>query len=218
MTSKDSTTKKIAKSTATVGGALAVAFVPQYCSADIVTVGGDGGTGSVTLVEGVRSTLGGVLGGIGVSYYTDGVSYGYLTGGRLDRLFPAERSSQSTLGEVAGAVWTFLYESDSRENSLLNSTDNWVPGHFEVNGVNDGNPIWGWLQVGLGDASAPSVEIISFTYDNEATDTTAFAKPIGGFSVATATVPEPSSLSLLALLAMGAGAMGRYRKESAVAA
>ena len=216
MTSKDSTTKKIAKSTATVGGALAVAFVPQYCSADIVTVGGDGGTGSVTLVDGVRSNLGGVLGGNGLSFYTIGGSYGYLSGAGA-RLFPAERSSQSVLADVNGGIWTFLVSSDANEGALFNSTDNWVPGTFQVNGVNGGNPIWGWLHVGLGSASAPSPEIISFTYDNEATDTTAFAKPIGGFSVATA-VPEPSSLSLLALLAMGAGAMGRYRKESAVAA
>ena len=217
MTSKDSTTKRIGKSALTAGGALAVAFVPQYCSADIVTVGGDGGTGSVTLVDGVRSNLGGVLGGAGLSFYTSGGSYGYLSGSR-DLLFPAERSSQSALGEVDGGIWTFLAESVANEGALLNSTDNWIPGQFQVNGINGGSPIWGWLQVGLGSASAPSVEIISFTYDNEATDTTAFAKPIGGFSVATATVPEPSSLSLLALLAMGAGAMGRYRKESAVAA
>ena len=216
MTSKDSTAKRIGKSALTAGGALAVAFVPQYCSADIVTVGGDGGIGSSnTFTEDGETNLGGVLlDNLSITF--DGTT-NYVNGVGL---FPAVRSSVSTSGFVDNTrgAWTFSSDSQAQDGAVLNSNDNWVPGFFSVDGVNGGENIWGWLQVGLGSGPEASVTFISFTYDDEATDTTAFAKPIGGFSVATAAVPEPSSLSLLALLAMGAGAMGRYRKESAVAA
>ena len=214
MTSKDSTTKRIGKIALTAGGALAVAFVPQYCSADVVTVGGDGDTGSVTLTPGAVNNLGGVLAdGL---FFQRFASTAYIGAGYNSRVFDAVRSSLTTSGEAEGVRWEFGYDGNANEGAVLNSTDNWVPGLFQVNGVNNESPIWGWLHVGL-DSIGENPEVISFTYDNTATDTTAFAKPIGGFSVATA-VPEPSSLSLLALLAMGAGAMGRYRKESAVAA
>ena len=61
LSSTKSISTKTIKGTAVVGGALAAAFVPQYADAAIVTVGGDGGTGTVTLSNGESTNLGGVL-------------------------------------------------------------------------------------------------------------------------------------------------------------
>ena len=214
MNSKESLAAKTAKYGAAVGGALTATFVPQFCDADIVTVGGDGGTGSVTLSDRETTDLGGVL-VQGFAYFGDTESAGLGAFGS-ERLFSAVRSSVATSGSVAGENWTFYSSGDgATAGAVFSSDDNWVPGHFSVNGVNDGNLIWGWLQVELGsspESFAP--RIISFTYDDAATDTTAFEKPIGGFTVGATAVPEPSGFAFLALLAAGAGGIRRYRQAA----
>ena len=238
MSIKNSTTSKTIKSTAAVGSALAVAFVPQYADASVFTVGGDGGTGSVTLSNGGDTTnLGGVLvNSLTLTSFASTFSssfsfpsspsqnfsiYSFFRSAAIfgvDSLRPAARSSVSTLGESGGGFFSFfrstLYNPvGAYNNVLLGSSDNWVPGTFQVNGVNGGNPIFGWLQIELG--SSPGnfdPTIISFTYDDEATDTTPFAKPIGGFSVDGTAIPEPTSLPALTLLALGAGGLRRHRK------
>ena len=213
MTSKKSPVTKAAKRTAAVGSAIAAAFVPQVCDAAIVTVGGDGGTGSVTLSNlGDTTNLGNVLAS-SLSYFNFGYgsAYAYLRGGKaLGR--QAVRSNVSSLGAVGGRNWRFASSGVADGNAVLGSDDNWLPGHFAVNGVNGGADIYGWLQLSLGATAPHSIEIISFTYDDAATDTTAFAKPVGGFS-ATA-VPEPSGFACLALLATGAGGLSWYRRRN----
>jgi len=233
MSTKKSTSSKAIKSTAAVGSALAVAFMPQYADASVFTVGGDGGTGSVTLSnDGDSTDLGGVLLN-SLFFDTSSLSSSFVSTyfsissfntnrtaallfsfapGALGELASAVRSSVSTSGNGSplGPIWTF-YQSSAVNGAVLGSSDNWVPGLFSVNGVNDGNEIFGWLHVELGSSFGNfDPTIISFTYDDEATDTTPFAKPVGGFSVSA--IPEPSSLSLLALLALGAGGLRRHRK------
>ena len=73
--------------------------------------------------------------------------------------------------------------------------------------------IYGWLQVEFGASDGNyDPRLISFTYDNAATGTTPFIKPIGGF-----VVPEPSSAALLALGAAGVLAQRRRRRGQAAA-
>jgi len=196
---------------ASLSAGMAVAFVPQYSQAGLVTVGGDGGTGSVTLNNGDTTNLGG-----GLSRSLQAImktSGGFLRDPTIagrQQLFPAVRSSLSASGSGLGGNWTFNSLSAPAEGAVWNSTDNWIPGFFNVTGINGGNQIYGWLQVGLSGASFPTqVEIISFTYDDAATDTTKFAKPVGGFQVSA--VPEPSTLGLAAL-ALGAAGVVRRRR------
>ena len=138
----------------------------------------------------------------------------FFNGGEA-QLFSAVRSSISTSGQVVPSPTLRIYSGRSfsgapRDGVLLGSSDNWVPGVFEVAGVNGGDAIFGWLQVEFGaDFDALDPTIVSFTYDDEATDATPFLKPVGGFAI---TVPEPSSLPLLTLLALGAGGLRRHRK------
>jgi len=214
MNSKESLAAKTAKYGAAVGGALTATFVPQFCDADIVTVGGDGGTGSVTLSDGDSTDLGGVLvQGFTYSGDTESAGLGALGSGRL---FYAVRSSVATSGSEAGQNWTFYSSGEgASEGAVFSSDDNWVPGHFSVNGVNNGNFIWGWLQVELGSSPGSfSPRIISFTYDDAATSLRAFEKPRGGFTVSSTAVPEPSGFAFLALLAAGAGGIRRYRQAA----
>lgn len=202
-----------------LSGALAAALVPQAADAALVTVGGDGGVGTVTLENPGDSTdLGGVLAapifyrsapnpGGGSDFF---LRFDGLTGG----LFEAVRSSVSTPGIQAALAWTFWRSGYSAVGATFDSADNWLPGVFHVNGVNGGNPIWGWLQVRLGSGPGDfTPTILSFTYDDEATDDTPFLKPVGGFSVPGAEpVPEPSSLGLTAL-GLGAAFVSRMRRR-----
>ena len=238
MSTKKPASSKAIKSTAAVGSALAVAFMPQYADASVFTVGGDGGTGSVTLSNnGDTTNLGGVLANdlTLTSFYVTFAtnfsspfypsqnfsSYSFVRSAGIfgfNSLGPAVRSSVSSSGQSAVGFFNFFRSSygspiGAYSNALLGSSDNWVPGTFEVNGVNDGNPIFGWLQIELGTSVGNfDPTIISFTYDDEATDTTPFAKPVGGFSIDGTAIPEPSSLPLLALLSLGAGGLRRHRK------
>jgi len=196
---------------------MAAAFVPQFSYAGLITVGGDGGTGSVTLNNGDRTDIGGVLART-LTLSLSGSEYGSLrdNGAALgrQRLFPAIRSSVAATVTATGAVWTFNASSAQSEGALFGSDDNWVAGHFSVNGINAGNLIYGWLQIGLNTGNANGtpnqLTVLSFTYDDAATDTTAFTKPVGGFTVGSA-VPEPGTLGLAAL-ALGAAGVARRRR------
>jgi len=206
-------------SAATLTGVLTAALVPQATDAALVTVGGDGGVGTVTLEgpRGDRTDLGGLLQeAFFYGAYSTGPGLAALRfhGGTKGKLFPAVRSSVSTGGRTEDSQWTFSAYATAREGAVFNSDDNWVPGHFRVNGVNDGDFIWGWLQVRLGPSFGEfNPTIISFTYDDEATDTTPFTKPIGGFSVGeTDPVPEPSTLGLFGL-GLGAAFVSRMRRR-----
>jgi len=203
-------------STASLAGALAAALAPQTADAALITVGGDGGVGSVTLEnKGDRTNLGGLLLQSITYRPVEGIG-GYLrfvgVGGRLH---VAVRSSDSTRGNQLGDGWSFAGNDGlPRENALWDSSDNWVPGQFRVNGVNGGNLIWGWLHVRLGPGPGDfDPTILSFTYDDEATGVTPFIKPIGGFSVPeTDPVPEPSTLGLFGL-GLGAAFVSRLRRR-----
>jgi len=201
-------------SAATLTGVLAAALVPQASDAALVTVGGDGGVGTVTLENHFDSTnIDDVLLS-SIRYRTNTFSSSGDLVLATGTLFPAVRSNVSTTGVITGFVWTFFDRSAPNDGAVLNSDDNWVPGHFRVNGVNDGDFIWGWLQVRLGPRFGElNPTIISFTYDDEATDTTPFRKPIGGFSVTeTEPVPEPSTLGLFGL-GLGAAFVSRMRRR-----
>ncbi len=204
---------KIKKTATAASGLAAVAFVPQHCDAEIVTVGGDGGTGSVVLSTSSSTDLGGVL-GESLQLLSSGF-YGRVSftgAGRLGAF--AARSALSTTGAspAGNKDWVFNLFGSANGGAQFGSDDNWLTGFFSVNGVNGGDDVFGWLQVGLDSTpGSQNPEILSFTYDNMATDTTAFAKPIGGFSVGSTAVPEPSSLAGLALLACGAAGVRRRR-------
>lgn len=194
---------------ASLSAGIAAGFVPQFTQAALVTVGGDGGTGSVTLSNpGDSTNLGGVLVNT-IQYSTAGAGYRYLNGAGGQRLFLAIRSSVANSGATVGNVWSFMYSGIASDGAVF-SDDNWVPGHFTVAGVNGGGLIWGWLHVEL-TASGADPTIISFTYDDAATGTAKFVKPIGGFQVGPEPVPEPSTLSLAAL-ALGAAGVVRRRR------
>jgi len=206
--------------TATMAGALAAAMIPQAADAALVTVGGDGGVGSVTLDGPGTSQNETDLGGLllaPIRYETILSTYRALA---FDRgqglLYSAVRSSARTPAGPAAAVWTFMtpLSFDPGQGAVFDSSDNWVAGQFRVNGVNDGNLIYGWLQIRLGprlDEFSPT--ILSFTYDDEATDATPFMKPVGGFSVPeTDPVPEPSTLGLFGL-GLGAAFVSRLRRR-----
>ena len=224
MNSKESLAAKTVKYGAAVGGALTATFVPQHCDADIVTVGGDGGTGTVTLSRSnTRTDLGGVL------LENRPIIYNLYSGpfGRNAQfLIPyggfasnAVRSSVADPGNDTALNSNFRFSSggNPNDNAVFESDDNWIAGRFRVNGVNGGNEIFGWLQVDIGGVAFGSFNptIVSFTYDDEATSLRAFEKPIGGFTVgATTAVPEPSGFAFLALLAAGAGGIRRYRQAA----
>ncbi len=205
------------KKTATVASGLAAAtFVPQLCDAEIVTVGGDGGVGSVVLSGTADSTnFGGVL--ANDLDFTQVMSYNYFHIGGGARLGDnIVRSSVSTIGNLSfgyrGGRFLFSSYSAGRKGAQRGS-DNWLAGEWRVNGVNNEEFIYGWIHVNFDTSLAftfDSPEIISFTYDDAATDATAFAKPVGGFSVSA--VPEPSSLVGLGLLALGAAGVRRRRQ------
>ena len=199
---------------ASLSAGMATAFVPQFSQAALTTVGGDGGTGSVTLTNGQSTDLGGVL-SESLELLIIGGSYGYLLANGAQRLFPAARSSVSTSGSVNGLSWAFAYSGGAYDGAVFGSDDNWVPGHFNVTGVNGGDLIWGWLQIELngGGGSFPNaLTVLNFTYDDAATDTTAFVKPEGGFSIGdSVSVPEPGTLGLAAL-ALGAAGITRRRR------
>jgi len=203
-------------SVASLTGALAAALAPQTADAALITVGGDGGVGSVTLESvGDRTDLGGLL--------LESIRYrGGDDGGRfLDfqagqgKLHLAARSSVSTVGDRFGIAWSFKSGQGGRpdDGALWDSSDNWLPGEFRVNGVNGGDLIYGWLHIRLGDNGDFNPTILSFTYDDEATGVTPFIKPIGGFSVPeTDPVPEPSTLGLFGL-GLGAAFVSRLRRR-----
>jgi len=205
---------------ASLTGALAAALVPQTADAALITVGGDGGTGTVTLENpGDTTDLGGLL-RAPINYFT--VTFSTLAGlwisdRRNGDLYSAVRSSVSSSGNQVGILWAFRRNGATDEGALLDSADNWVPGRFRVNGVNDGRLIWGWLQVRLGAGPGSyNPTILSFTYDDQATDDTPFAKPIGGFSLTgteTDPVPEPGTLGLLGL-GLGAAFVSRMRRRN----
>jgi len=204
-------------SAATLTGVLAAALVPQASDAEVVTVGGDGGVGTMTLESpGDRTNLGGLLlHSIAYrAFITEGFRSADLANDDRGRLFSAVRSSASRVGQIRGGAWTFSERSAVAEGAVFNSDDNWVPGYFRVNGVNDGDWIWGWLRVRLGPGAGElSPSILSFTYDDEATDTTPFAKPIGGFSVTEADpAPDSSTLGLFGL-GLGAAFVSRMRRR-----
>jgi len=201
-------------STASLAGALAAALAPQTADAALVTVGGDGGMGSVTLENpGAATDIGGLL--LTPIRYRDGpILRALLFDDRNARLYPAVRSSASTPGAPRDYMWSFYLLGVAFDGALWNSSDNWVPGRFRVDGVNGGDFIWGWLHIRLGlgpDDFDPT--ILSFTYDDEATDATPFIKPIGGFPATDADpVPEPSTLGLFGL-GLGAAFISRLRRR-----
>jgi len=198
---------------------MAAAFVPQFSYAGLVTVGGDGGTGSVTLNNGDSTDIGGVLARtLGLTLTSSSYGYFYDKGPALgqQRLFPAIRSSVAATVTPVGRIWTFNSSSGQNESALFGSDNNWVAGHFSVNGINAGSLIYGWLQIGLNTGNANGtpnqLTVLSFTYDDAATDTTAFTKPVGGFSVGGGSaVPELGTLGLAAL-ALGAAGVARRRR------
>ena len=214
-------TKKLKlKDAAIASGALAAAMVPQHADADIVTVGGDGGVGTVTMQYGQDYTIGGLLDvPLFAGGYTANIFIIIGTNGSFGNTQNSAgafvRSSVSTAGNLLG-LNRAKYQGSLPNDPVLDSNDNWMPGTFHVNGVNGGNPIYGWahfnLPSGYGAGTEPT--LISFTYDDEATDATPFVKPIGGFSVAA--VPEPSPVLGLGLLACGAAGIS-YRRRLAEA-
>ena len=202
---------KIKKTATVASGLAAAAFIPQVCDAEIVTVGGDGGTGSVVLTSNASvdpTNFGGVL--AANFHRTNSASYYYFNNGaRLGANFV--RSSVSTAGNLGAVGRLHFGYNGNGQNGAQAGSDNWLAGEWKVNGVNNEDFIYGWIQVNfvpqIINNSFVHPEILSFTYDNAATDTTAFVKPIGGFSVSA--VPEPSSLAGLALLACGAAGIRR---------
>jgi MYXO-CTERM domain-containing protein len=210
---------KIKKSAAVASGLMAATFVSQQCDAGLVTVGGDGGVGSAQLTS---LSSGGVdVGGLlsrPVNFYNDTSQYFFRIGNYShgnNRIGNFVRASIPTSGNLGGdnKVLYFLAGGGAPQNgALLNSTDNWLPGLFNVNGVNNGGLIYGWLHVDIRSGRFNDrANIISFTYDDMATDTTAFVKPVGGFSVSA--VPEPSTFTGFALLALGAAGVRRRRNR-----
>jgi len=199
--------KNIKTVAAALAGGITAAALPQYADAAIVTVHGNGVDGSVVLANSNDTTdLGGLLDNA-ISYSVSGEIALLAAAGDF---FHAVRSSVSTLGGAeGGGLWTFNFYG-VEEGALFNSADNWVPGIFTIGGTE----VWGWLHVQLGGPGNFSPTIISFTYDDEATDATPFAKPVGGFSVESSAIPGP--LAGLAGLAMGAaGVIARRRKQQA---
>ena len=209
-----------------MAGAIAAAFAPQHAKAATITVGGDGGVGSVTLTnKGDGTNIGGLLASFIAYGGLPGTSYDLRLAGKsgttsyyggpyplVGDLFRAVRSSVTTLGSAAGVAWTFAAPWGS-DGAVVGSADNWVPGHFLVPSVS-GNQIWGWLHIELGSSDGDyDPRIISFTYDDAATDTTAFAKPVGGFQVEA--VPEPSTFGLMAL-GLGAAGVLRLRRRKKI--
>jgi len=196
-------------SAASLTGALAAALVPQGVDAALVTVGGDGGIGTVTLENlGDSTDLGGLL--LDRIVYSGFGDHSLRMPGLLGSAYRSNVGVGGNERLAAMNVWRF----DDDYGAVLNSSDNWLPGRFRVNGVNGGNPIWGWLQVGLGGSRGSfNPTIVSFTYDDEATDDLPFEKPVGGFSLTdTEPVPEPSTLGLFGL-GLGAAFVSRMRRR-----
>ncbi len=197
---------------------LAGALVPQISDAGLVTVGGDGGMGTSTLTIVGNSNLGGLLINNIRRLTNNPRDYLWFDGTFTQPFGNAYRSAVSVANpSIPGGngnfnhYFTFADGGGAVANALPGSSDNWVPGHFRVNGVNGGNRIFGWLHLGLPNTLGGDVTIHSFTYDNMATGTTPFTKPVGGFSV----VPESSNVGLLALGAAGVLLRRRRRKAQA---
>ena len=217
MTTTD-TAKKIGKSAAVVGGALAAAFVPQYCSANVVTVGF---TGETLSSSNSTTNLGGRL-GTPLSFYsgTFGKNVLGVLGMGENPLGPAYASTQVVTDPTIATrpyAWQF-FVNGTANGATFGSSNNWVPGIFTVSdGAGGQEPTFGWLQVALTGTGNPvgptfTAEIVSFTYNNMTanTDPASIPKPVGGFSA----VPEPSSMTMLALLATGAGGLSWYRRRN----
>lgn len=197
---------------------LAGTLVPQVSEATIVTVGGDGAMGTSTISLFGTSNIGGLL--LDPITNATGFSdrqYLFFQGASSQPFGNAYRSNASESSAfVPGSsgmiehYFSFIESSSDAAGAILGSSDNWVPGHFRVNGVNGGNRIYGWLQLEL--PALPKggdVTIHSFTYDDAATGTTPFTKPVGGFAV-----PEPSSFACL--LALGAAGVLANRAKKFV--
>ncbi len=205
---------------ASLSAGLAAGLAPQFSQAALVTVGGD------TLSLGNSTNFGGVLAGsLTFTSYVSGPYVFYdlgALGNASFRFGNAVRSSSSNAGSVgADSAWNFASFSSStwhqKSNARFDSDDNWVPGHFKVDGVNSNDLIYGWLQVGLnGDGDfhvvPTEVTILSFTYNDQATGTESFLKPVGGFEVGGSPVSEPGTLGLAAL-ALGAAGVTRRRRH-----
>jgi len=178
-------------------------------------VGGDGGIGTVTLENlGDSTDLGGLLLDR-IVYSADGPFLSTLNL-RAPVWASAYRSSYGLPRDAAPIGEWEIGDRNGRNfyDAVYNSSDNWLPGRFRVNGVNGGNAIFGWLQVGLGGSRGSfNPTIISFTYDDEATSDAWFVKPVGGFSLTdTEPVPEPSTLGLFGL-GLGAAFVSRIRRR-----
>ncbi|MEM8954591.1 MAG: PEP-CTERM sorting domain-containing protein [Verrucomicrobiota bacterium] len=205
--------KSPATRSATIGASAATAaaatLIPQTSQAALVTVGPVGGVDSVVLSLGQGTDFGGLLTGSSIFYASfAGETFvlsggGYLPGGFAYR----STGSFTPTSSAINTFWTFFSANTAANGAELSSNDNWIGGTFLINGVNGTNPVWAWLHVGLGDSPGSfEPNIISLTYDDTATDATPFAKPVGGF-----VVPEPSSVSLLAL---GAGGVLAHRRRT----
>ncbi|MEM8954592.1 MAG: PEP-CTERM sorting domain-containing protein [Verrucomicrobiota bacterium] len=208
------TAKGLPTTSVTLGSAATAAvatLIPQHGDAAIVTVGGDGAVGTVQLFsDGSVTNIGGLL--VDFLSYQSSTSFNLVgINGSQFVLADAVRSSISTSGGTPALGWVIYAFTALDDGAVGNSADNWVPGRFRLNGVNDTNPVWGWLHIQLENPVFGQLDptILSFTYDDAATDATPFAKPVGGF-----VIPEPSSVSLLALGAGGVLANRKRRKQT----
>ena len=129
----------------------------------------------------------------------------YVTGGGSSTTL-VDNLAFGTLISLASVYGSGTAETTGTTAFNLNSTNNYVGFRFTESTLNGGAVTYGWLQISLGATLTSPRSIVGYAYENTSGV---------GIAAGAGAIPEPSTLALLGVMAVGALGVRAWRGRKA---